>query len=54
MLNKFDNDSLAMILLALLGSFGLWLGQSEVAYTAVGAIGGFIGAQYFGIRDADR
>ncbi len=42
-----DNDSLAMVLLAILGGFGLWLGQAEVAYTAVGAIGGFIGAQYF-------
>lgn len=51
MLNKFDNDSLAMILLALLGSFGLWLGYSEVAYTAVGAIGGFIGAQFMGVKN---
>lgn len=41
-----DNDSLAMILLAILGGLGLYLGQSEVAYTAVGAIGGFIGAQF--------
>lgn len=46
-MEKLNNDSLAMILLAILGGFGLWLGQSEVAYTAVGAIGGFIGAQYF-------
>jgi len=44
---EFNNDSLAMVLLAILGGLGLWLGQSEVAYTAVGAIGGFIGAQYF-------
>lgn len=47
-MGKFDNDSLAMILLAGLGGFGLWLGYSEVAYTAVGAIGGFIGAQLLG------
>jgi hypothetical protein len=47
MFEKFNNDSLAMLLLAILGGFGLWLNQSEVAYTAVGAIGGFIGAQYF-------
>lgn len=51
MLNKFDNDSLAMVLLAILGGIGLWLGQAEVAYTAVGAIGGFIGAQYFGAKN---
>lgn len=50
MLNKFDNDSLAMTLLALLGGLGLWLGYSEVAYTAVGAIGGFIGAQLMGAK----
>lgn len=47
-MEKLNNDSLAMILLAILGGIGLWLGQSEVAYTAVGAIGGFIGAQYMG------
>lgn len=43
MFKKFDNDSLAMMLLAVLGITGLFLRQSEVAYTAVGAIGGFIG-----------
>jgi hypothetical protein len=51
MLSRFDNDSLAMTLLALLGCFGLWLGYSEVAYTAVGAIGGFIGAQFMSSKN---
>lgn len=40
-----DNDTIAMVLLGTIAVIGLFLNQSEVAYTAVGAIGGFIGAQ---------
>lgn len=46
MFKFIDNDTVAMLLLGTIAVIGLYLNQSEVAYTAVGAIGGFIGAQY--------